>query len=414
MISDISKTEKRFILDFVKLGQFSISVLVVYYMWYNIRYGHSALVVYGSFLLMCACLLIDMLEEGELSFDDYHIGIWGNFTIVLYSFFTGFFVAYSQSGLLESLKLLLQYAVISFATYHFAKKSENGLNWFLITVNFAALLSCYSLVTHPVELVSGRFSLSLWNNPNTLGFMLVMGIFSIVYRFKPNIKWLIFNFPQIMLMMYGVIRTGSRKSLIAGMVLLILWIIETLKDLQETQDRLKTIIMLIIFLIMLFIGGRYMFSTYSQSRLAFRMENMLDDESNDNRINYYISAWRIFFNKPLLGGGLDQFKYWSGIGGYAHSTYAEAIADFGLIGCIIYFIPILGAGIELIEKVASSECSCQRRIVLGLWFVEIFMGVGQIFFLDIMHFWAWTIIYIHACSYKEKNIIRRESKYIRT
>ena len=92
MISEIKKTEKRFMLDFVKIGQFSISVLVVYYMWYNERYGHNTIVVYVSFLLMCACLLIDMLEEGELSFDDYHIGIWGNFTIVLYSFFTGFFI----------------------------------------------------------------------------------------------------------------------------------------------------------------------------------------------------------------------------------------------------------------------------------------------------------------------------------
>ena len=57
-------------------------------------------------------------------------------------------------------------------------------------------------------------------------------------------------------------------------------------------------------------------------------------------MDFYKIAWQIFVEKPLLGGGLNQFRYWSGTGAYSHSTYAEAIADFGLVGCIIYFFPI--------------------------------------------------------------------------
>ena len=411
MVSEISKTEKRFMLDFVKIGQFSISILVVYYMWYNERYGHNTLIVYGSFLLMCVCLLIDLFEDGEISFGDYHIGIWGNFAIVLYSFVTGFFVAYSQSALLESLKLVLQYSVIAFATYHFSKKSENNLNWFLITVNFAALLSCYSLINHPVELISGRFSISLLNNPNTLGFMLVIGIFSIVYRFKADIKWLFFYSPQLFIMVYGIIRTGSRKALIAAAALLFLWVIEVLKEFNS-QDGRKSIFLGIFFAIIVIVGVRYTASVYSQSEVAFRMESMLDDKSNGNRMNFYRIAWRIFKEKPFFGGGLDQFKYWSGIGGYSHSTYAEAIADFGLFGCVMYFFPIAESGFRLVRKINDDE-KYQKRIVLALWVVEMFMGIGQIFFIDIMHFLAWTVIFITAVNNSEQNLKIKKYKYIK-
>ena len=412
MISDTGKTEKRLILDFVKIGKLSISVLVVYYMWYNERYGHNTIVVYVSFLLMCACLLIDVFNDGKLSFDDYHIGIWGNFAIVLYSFVTGFFVAYSQSALLESLKMVVQYSMISFAVYHFAKKSEKGMDWFLITVNFAALLCCYSLVRHPVERISGRFSISNLNNPNTLGFMLVIGIFSIVHRFKGDIKWLSFYFPQEVIMMYGIIRTGSRKALIAAAILIVIWVIEVIKEFNS-QDGRNSIILGILFVIIIIVGVRYLVSVYSQSEIAFRMESMLDEESNGNRMDFYKIAWQIFVEKPLLGGGLNQFRYWSGTGAYSHSTYAEAIADFGLVGCIIYFFPIFKSGYSLLQKINDDDENYQKRIVLALWGVEMFMGIGQIFFFDIMHFFAWTVIYITAIKNNEQNIKIQKSKYIK-
>lgn len=394
MISDTSKTEKRLMLDFVKIGKFSISVLVVYYMWYNEKFGHNTIVVYGSFLLMCVCLLIDLLENGELSFADYHIGIWGNFAIVLYSFATGFFVAYSQSDLVDSLKLVVQYSVIAFSTYHFAKKSEKGLDWFFISVNFAALLCCYSLIKNPVLRISGRYSLSNTSNPNTLGFIFVIGIFAITYRFRPIIKWFVLYTPQIILMIYGIIQTGSRKALFAVLILIMIWIIESLRELNRMDFAGKYLLFALI-LIIFILSGRYLFKLYSGSYLAIRVDGMFDDESNDNRINYYIRAWRIFKDKPLFGGGYDQFKYWSRFGSYAHSTYAETIADFGLIGCFIYFYPLLESGFSMMRSIFEKG-TYRKMMILALWFVEMFMAVGQIFLIDITHYFAWLIIFFEC------------------
>lgn len=410
---DIRKTDHRLTLDIKRVGQLSISVLVLYYMCYNEKYGHNALIVYGAFLVMCGSLAIELIKDRELSFENYYIGAWWNFVIVAYAFSTGIFVAHNIASLLEGIRLVLQYSIIVFAIYYFANKSVNGIKWLLFTINLAALICCYFLLTGPVEKIRGRYSISFNNNPNTLGFMLVIGIFSIAYRFKADIKWIVLNIPQIILMIYGIVLTGSRKALISAVILVILWVIETIGEIIKHKDIWEQLVLIILFVVALSVGVRFILSVYNQSEIALRMEHFLDDESNGNRINYYRLAWQILLNKPLFGGGLDQFKYWSGVGGYAHSTYAEAIADFGTIGSLLYFFPIIDSGYRLFQRTANKKNYFQTRIVLALWIVEILIGLGQIFFVDIMHYISWTIIYINVTDGMKITTNSNRYKYVR-
>ena len=412
MSYELIKTERWSTIDINRLGRLSISVLVIYYMWYNEKFGHNSLIVYGAFLLMCGSLVIDLTKDNKTLFANYHIGIWWNFVFAIYAFVTGIFTAYSYYALLEGTRLLIQYSMIAFGIYHFSNKSENGIRWLLMTINVAALLCCFSLITHPVENIRGRFSISPWNNPNTLGFALVLGVFAVAFRFKADIKWLIVFFPQVVLFLYGIIRTGSRKAFISAVLFVFLWGIEIIMEIGRTNDGWKQTVIVIAFLAILFMGARFVISTYSQSAVASRMENFLDDESNGNRINYYRLAWQILLDKPIFGGGLNQFHYWSHAGSYAHSTYAEVIADFGIFGSLIYFFPIIVSGYQLVHKMGSEDYF-HTRIVLALWCVEILMGLGQIFYLDIMHYIAWTIIFWGTAHRKKIFVNIDRYKYIK-
>ena len=375
------------------LGQVMISVLIFYYMWYNEKYNHSTIIVYGSFLIMLGCIVLDMFSSVTLDTESINIGIWINFVMVAYALITGFFVAYNQSYLLENVRLVLQYSIIAFGVYYFANKSEHGIDWIIITINIATLVCCYFLIAHPYKIYGGRYSLSPRNNPNTLGVILVMGIFSVLYNLKPSFKRVMIILPQIGAMLYGIIMTGSRKSLLAGLLIVFLSILQILKELHRTLTTAQYLFIVIIFFTIILFSARYLIQFYFDSGISSRIDEMYEDESNLGRIRLYIAAWNIFLEKPLFGGGLQQFRFWSGYGCYAHSTYAEAIADFGFIGCIIYFFPILKSVYVGCVNAFSRNGSYKNRLIFILITAELFIGVGQIFFLDIVHYLAWTIIF---------------------
>ena len=107
----------------------------------------------------------------------------------------------------------------------------------------------------------------------------------------------------------------------------------------------------------------------------------------------YKIAARIFLDKPLFGGGFDQYQFWSGSGAYSHSTYAEAIADLGFVGSVLYFIPIIAAGYRLFGLAFRKGRTYKSQITLALFCAEIFLGVGQIFFLEPQHIFIFTAIF---------------------
>lgn len=61
------------------------------------------------------------------------------------------------------------------------------------------------------------------NNPNTLGVTMILGVFSIAYFAGTNYKKTIISFVIACWMLYTVVNCGSRKSLIAVVLIMALW-----------------------------------------------------------------------------------------------------------------------------------------------------------------------------------------------
>lgn len=127
--------------------------------------------------------------------------------------------------------------------------------------------------------------------------------------------------------------------------------------------------------------------------MAERMSHMNNEDSNSFRIFLYQEGFNLFKAHPFFGVGIDQFKHFESVGAYAHSTYAEMIADFGFVGSIIYCIPIIGVFIDTIIMLNMFEFEYTRILSFGIVCSELFLGVGQIFFFEPVHFVIWSIIY---------------------
>ena len=384
--------EKRYIPWEIRISEIFCYVLIIYFLWYVEAYGNNAKIIYTAFLGMMGFLFIFLCRYG-LRLDYMPYGIKRNFTMVLYCVVTGLIVAYSRSELFYYCRQYLIYAFIAFAIAYISRV-KGSFGWILNAIKIAVLICCIHLMTNGYHYDSQRIVLSSNSNPNILGIILSLGIFAIAYSTKCTIGRIVVKFIFIMIVYYNVIMTGSRKSLIVSSVIIVFWLLCNSRRIAKEGSIFQKIFFIGVLLAMVFFIV-YMYKNFFVDTEVFdRLSTMTDEESNSNRVEYYINAIEIFKENPLFGGGLHQFGYWSGTGVYSHSTYAEAISDFGLIGCILYFAPIFKSIKNLVKDFAAGAYTYEKSMIFILCCVELFLGVGTIFFYDMYHFIAWTIIYI--------------------
>ncbi len=177
-----------------------------------------------------------------------------------------------------------------------------------------------------------RYSISAEANPNGLGMAFTAGIWSTVFfKQKKKIPLLIMA-GIVILLCYGIIKTGSRKALIAAGIILSLWVVTCyIPQLVKSQSPWKPIVLSASILVLI-VAVIAFINYYSGSDIAARMDGL---ESETKRASMYSSGWKLFQQSPLFGMGFQSFKYHFGI--YSHATIVEVPVSAGIVGSIIYF-----------------------------------------------------------------------------
>ena len=402
-----------------KICQLSCAILIIYYCWYVQAFGNQALIVYGAFLIVSVCLFLIHFLYVDIRINSIPYGIWNFLVIVVYAFITGIFVSYDFGTLLHAIRQYIIYFVIIYA-FCVVSNYADSYEWILKSINIGILISCAQLLFFGYNYSASRIVLSNNSNPNLLGTLLNLGLFSVLFRIKYTLKSVLISAFEIGIIFYNVIMTGSRKSFIGSIILISFWcvalIIQSFKE-ENTNKRILLILVL-LFIIIAFSGFYRKFIVHST--VIARMGTMRNEESNSERIKMYREAVKVFIDKPIFGGGFDQFRYWSGRGGYAHSTYAEAIADFGTLGAVIYFTPFICAAIQSVLVAINKKGDYHSVLILALCIVELFLGTVQTWFFEMAHVFSWAIIFIFIqWNYRDNKIKRSYSnllskhKYIR-
>ena len=371
-----------------------IAVLYVYANWYVQTFANISLVVKGSTVLILVFMLLDVFFEsnGDFNLELIPKGMIVAICLSPYFLVVGFFVAYNFSVLLDSLIIYTGYAVTGIAICYVSSKKQS-IDWFMKIVIFTALLSgIYALVAG--ENYYGGIRLSAHNNIHIFSLILVLGVFALAYRSKKTITSLLIHGIPTLFLYYCIIESSSRKCFIAASVIIVLWIGNVLHDaIKDTENSFSRILIIAVVAVILFLVYSRFSAFFATSRTFARFQTFTDEDSNSSRIAMYIKAFDIFMEKPLFGGGFDQYQFWSGGGGYSHATYAEAIADFGLLGSVIYFAPIVAVAWNLYKLSFFTSKSYHSRIAFTLLVVELFLGIGQIFFIEPQHMFAFFMIY---------------------
>ena len=111
----------------------------------------------------------------------------------------------------------------------------------------------------------------------------------------------------------------------------------------------------------------------------------------------YRDAVEYFMASPIIGIGFGQYRLWSPFGYYSHSSYAEILSCGGIIGVLIFFVPIfvcLCSCLKQLRKKQPLEQSYRMKMATLMLFCELFLGLGQIFIYDVFHLLLLTLISI--------------------
>ncbi len=405
----------------LKVTKISTVVLFFYILFYQQVWGDNHLILYGAAGITILSIVIYWMREGFLSIDLVPYGIWNNLILILYAVMTGIFVSRNFMTTLQTSITILAFAAVCIAMCYVSAE-EGSFEWILkIMVALALLCSLYTFI-RGTEWPGYGIVLSATNNPHDLAAVLNIGVFSVLYLSRNRTrKFSLFSSALILLFTIVTIRCGSRKYLIANVLIEGIWAWTIVREEWKSGDSNRRAITVLVFIAFAGIAYYIVRNVYMTSDSHLRMQNSMD-MGNQYRILFYKESWKIFLDHPFFGGGLNQFQYLSTVatGNYAHSTYAEAIADFGLVGCVLYFAPIIAVSYRIIRKTLNSDRNYGDYLLLALCLSELFIGTGQIFFMEFYHFIAWSILFFYGqptMDSESKNIMAQQNiracKYIR-
>lgn len=403
---------------------------LIYMNWYKEIWGDLRVALYGSVLVLTFVLLFPFENESRTYLDFKCITSFYKVLLIfgIYCFFTGLFVSTDIYLLISSMSTYFSFMVVFYDCCLISYR-DGGWEWLLNEYIIVALLCMVYAIIFGKPMGNGGAivtTMSSRNNPHTLAFVFLIGIFAIVGKRQEGvISKIILKFILILFLLYGILMTGSRKTLIAVTIFITIWIISFLKNesniLSDFQKGILALVLLITIILVIWYLKKYYVGT-DQFQRFMRLFSDEQDSSNQERIRMYQLAWEIWKKNPIFGVGFNQYKVYSWRGDYSHSTYAEVISCTGIIGSVILFIPIIWYLLNIINSVINLETDSNyyNYICIAGIIVEFILAVGQIWiygFTHLLFFFSIFGVYYDNVSNKlrvaiEKNGEVKKCRYL--
>lgn len=378
--------------------KFGILLFIFYESFYTYVVGHSSVIMYGSIFISVFFVVMDLLEQGrKIEIEKQYNFPMALVAYLIYSAITALFVAKDVAYSFDALKMFLGFVVAVYCVYYVSEQ-ENDYGWVLFSFFVVAFFCAIYLLITGGSVTQGRISLVEGQNVNGLAVTMLCGIYGVVTDKKfTSDKHFLLKIILCCLFVYVIIQTASRKALISSVVFLLLWLIFYFKDTVSRKKNIFTIINYFLIVAGIAFVIYYYFAEF-QNTVAFERLNELSGEEKDQssviRIDMYKTAIKYWLTSPIFGIGYKHFEVYYGV--YSHSTYAEILACGGIIGCLIFFVPIIKNIKILVSRIFSKKYNMffyDYSVLLIMLACELFMGVGQIFIYEYNHLFLLAYIF---------------------
>jgi len=210
-------------------------------------------------------------------------------------------------------------------------------------------------------------------NRNVIGMIVGTGAF---FFFHLTVtKKRLFVIPTILLVFIGLL-TGSRKAIFAALVGILVYSYLHLRS-QKGKHKKGVGIILIVFLILVIL----MYLCYANETLYNIMGQRIEgffgtwfggestEASARIRSEMTDRAMDLFWEKPVFGWGIEGFSLNTDYGTYSHNNYTEVLANFGIVGFLIFYVYKFVILIQQFRLIKFSENQEERslNIFLAVW-----------------------------------------------
>lgn len=211
-----------------------------------------------------------------------------------------------------------------------------------VWINFLMLiLNKTGIISEHIIFFDSRF-IGTKTNANEIGYVFVYALFSILFLVtKRKRGFSLFLFITLLLVIYLSVLTGSKKTLIGLVFLLIgyqFYRIRTYWGIIRISIFLFGMFLIIqnLTTIIDYLDSPYLNKTYARfERALLEFNNANVKGSTSERLDLIKLALTKIKEKPLLGHGLNSFTSYSKI--YTHSNYLEILTSLGVVGMIIFY-----------------------------------------------------------------------------
>lgn len=305
----------------------------------------------------------------------------------LYVLMTGVFVARDVSIVISQTMFLVQILLILMYVNQVGER-EGSLRFFYQVFMLVSALYTFSMLRNGVTHArSGRLYLSESSNPNSDGIIIAFGVYSslklIDFKKMGNLVPL---FAFSIVEFYAIFLTGSRKALILAAAFFVFSFLKVWNIRRELSSVAKTFLTVVAIVSVAF-GVLWLLPVYLSSSAYLRMQRA--DVGMQDRWKIAYDALIVFSKHPLFGVGINNYKLYSSVGMYAHSTIPELLAGTGLLGTTLFFVPYFSVLNSLLKKRMSRIDRIENwRLLICILAVSIVMiipyGMPLSFFSVIM------------------------------
>ena len=222
--------------------------------------------------------------------------------------------------------------------------------------------------------VVGRLGEDIMGNANSFGLMTTVFFTGATYSAlnSRNRYIMCLCIVAIVLDLWLMVLTGGRKFLLYA----VFFAFSTL--LAKRNIKMGRIVIIAFVASIIIAVGAYfiMNNSYLYDAIGYRFDGMAsgDAEGEDVQSALMRKGIDLFLERPLFGWGVNGYVYAGGTGFYSHSNYIELLANFGIIGTLIYYSNLIWCFVVLWRnhRRGDEEFKLYFPLLLSIFVLEVF------------------------------------------
>jgi len=232
-------------------------------------------------------------------------------------------------------------------------------------------------------------AVGLTGNANSLAIQLSLTSF-LLLLIIPKERWV--KLLALALIVIATITTGTRKLVFVWFSYIVL----LLRDVSPMFRRpsLGSALVLLLAPVAVWASltfGPTLLSPLEEVTMIQRIEGTFQGKETNKRSGLMEDALVVWWQKPVFGHGIDQFRYVGSYTTYSHNNYTEVLANFGVVGLLLYYGIFLSLFVR--AAVGASRGSQTAWVILGILVSVVLMDVARVSYSSRM---TWIFVMIMA------------------